>query len=102
MPTFSALRPSSGEQKTDWHVILSHASLLKKARHVQSSYEREREREREAERMGNRGRERERERESRAVGREREEEEVLHYKLSAGERTVTRRAICLIISCCGF
>ena len=27
---------------------------------------------------------------------------MLHYKLSAAERTVTRRAICLIISCCGF
>ena len=27
---------------------------------------------------------------------------MLHYKLSAAERTVKRRAICLIISCCGF
>ena len=27
---------------------------------------------------------------------------LLHYKLSAAERTVTGRAICLIISCCGF
>ena len=27
---------------------------------------------------------------------------LLHYKLSAAERSVTGRAICLIISCCGF
>ena len=52
MPKFSALRPSLGDKKTDWHAILSHTSLLKRARHFQSPcvcvcvcvWERERER----------------------------------------------------------